>query len=159
MERTLRDGTSELTCLRLADPPTKNLLSVITALGATAIGRPFFASSAPAGFTIHTAIEVGDDAAFQSYRLAVGNVQTNGLAPGRLAGVALSLDAQPGRDRMRFVSETDGVDEGAQADPFADVLSRVDLNTVTADIRVASDKRNLMPLPFTASGSSPDRLH
>lgn len=170
-------------------------VSVLTALATTAGGLSFMAFSAPAGITIHTAIEVefgtesgkvyqlqgssnlgdwsgigdavfgngravsrvfstrtGDEVAFQSYRLDVGDVPTNGLAPGSLAGVTLSLDDQPGGDRMRFVSETDGVDEGVQPDPFTYAFSRVDLNTVTAGIRVASDKRDLLTLTFTAPG-------
>jgi len=116
----------------------------------TGIGDAVFGNGRAVSRVFST--RTGDEVAFQSYRLDVGDVPTHGLAPGSLAGVTLSLDDQPGRDRMRFVSETEGVDEGVQPDPFTYVFSRVDLNTVTADIRVASDKRDLLTLTFTAPG-------
>ncbi|HAB15851.1 MAG TPA: hypothetical protein DCE44_05310, partial [Verrucomicrobiales bacterium] len=116
----------------------------------TSIGDPVFGVGRTVTRVFST--RTGGNVSFQTYRLETSAGPTNGFAPWSLAGVVLGLDDQPGNDLMRFVSETEGVDDGDEPDPFTYLFSRIDLNTVTADIQYRKGRHDRLTLTFTAVG-------
>lgn len=116
----------------------------------SSIGDPVFGVGRPVSRTFST--RSGASVVFQSYRLDVAAGPTDGFAPWSLSGLTLSLDDDSDDDRLHFQSETEGVDEGDDADPFTYVFSRVDLNTVTAELTYSNSRREILTFTFSAAG-------
>lgn len=92
----------------------------------------------------------GGQVVFGAYRIQDVAAPTNGLAPWSLAGATLSLDDTPGEDLMQFTDGTKGVDLGADPDPFSYAFTRVDADTVRADVDYGDGKKDVLTLTFTA---------
>ena len=116
----------------------------------SSIGDPVFGVGRPVSKTFST--RSGANVAFQSYRLDVVAGPADGFAPWSLSGLTLSLDDDSDNDLLRFQSETEGVDEGDDADRFTYVFSRVDLNTVTAELTYSGARREVLTFTFSAAG-------
>jgi hypothetical protein len=116
----------------------------------SAIGDPVFGVGRPVSRTFST--RSGANVVFQSYRLDVTAGPTDGFAPWSLSGLTISLDDDSDDDRLFFQSETEGVDEGDDADRFTYVFSRVDLNTVTVELTYSNARRESVTFTFSAAG-------
>ncbi|MBN9692427.1 MAG: hypothetical protein J0M24_19435 [Verrucomicrobia bacterium] len=116
----------------------------------SSIGDPVFGVGRPVTQTFST--RSGANVVFQSYRLDVSAGPTDGFAPWSFSGVTLSLDDDGDDDVLRFQSETEGVDEGDDADRFTYVFSRVDLNTVTVELTYRGARREMLTCTFSAAG-------
>ncbi len=92
----------------------------------------------------------GGEVASGSYRVESVAPPTNALAPWSLAGTTLSLDDTPGDDLMQFTTSTNGVDLGDAPDPFRYRFTRVDADTVRADVDYGAGKKDVLTLTFTA---------
>lgn len=92
----------------------------------------------------------GGEVLFGSYRLEELSAPTNGLAPWTFVGTTLSLDDEPGDDRMQFTDDTRGVDLGDDPDPFTYVFTRVDADTVRTDVDYGGGKKDVITFTFTA---------
>ncbi len=115
----------------------------------SSIGDSVFGSGRPVNRIFST--RNGDEVLFQSYRLDTSDAPAGGFAPWSLAGLQIQLDDKPGADRVNFTSETEGSASEGGSDAFTYEFTRVDLNTVTADLKRSADRHDLLTLTFTAA--------
>jgi hypothetical protein len=94
-----------------------------------------------------------ENGGIEVFRVVATEAATDGPAPWSLAGLVLSLDDQPGGDLMRFVSETNGSDEGEEPDPFAYVYTRLGTHEAKAQISYTGAKVDVLTLTFTTSSA------
>lgn len=92
-----------------------------------------------------------DPGCLEVFRVLATDAPTEGPAPWSLAGQVISLDDQPGDDRMRFVTETDGVDEGEAPDPFTYQYSRLGTHEAKVEIAYTASKVDVLTLSFTTA--------
>jgi hypothetical protein len=112
------------------------------------IGDPVFGVGRPVDRVFST--RNGGEVAFGTYRLQELAAPTNGLAPWSLAGLTLNLDDQPGDDLVQFKDDTTGTD--LPSDAFRYTFTRIDADTVQAEVTRGGDRRELLTLTFTATG-------
>lgn len=113
------------------------------------IGDPVFGSGRPVNRVFST--RTGAEVVFQSYRLETTEVTDTGFAPWSLAGLRLQLDDRSDADLVVFSSETEGTAREGDDDTFTYELTRLDLNTVVADLRRDDQRNDLLTLTFTAT--------
>ena len=87
------------------------------------------------------------------FRVVAREASTEGPAPWVLTGVMLNLDDAPGGDVIRFLSETDGVDQGEAPDPFTYQYTRLGTHEAKVEITYARSKVDVLTLTFTTSSA------
>lgn len=96
-----------------------------------------------------------DGATHEFFRVIVTDAPTNGFAPWTFAGLSVNLDNRPGGDVMKFLTETNGVDQGTVPDPFVYSFTRSGTNEVRIETHPPTyyfDRRNVYVFTFTGAG-------
>lgn|GEM_PF-1939709 len=96
-----------------------------------------------------------DGATKEFFRVLVTDAPVEGLAPWSYVGVTLNLDDQPGGDVVQFLTETNGVDQGAVPDPFVYTFTRTGTNQVRVETRppgLSVDRNDVYVFTYTAAG-------